>query len=298
MGDDDPPAPPGDQPIRRWLSPWPWGGSASGFSVGTIAAPLLAAASVTLTAQVLVDPEDFEHASVVLLALMGATVALLYCVQCSFHGQAWSFGVSEVALWRELVDEKEAADPTDSPLERILQWTHQRQNAEWRRKTKTLYDLGILFLLAALVLALVPKGAGSLRDLGAGRAIAICIALTGLIVELAWVARTRNERLLPWPLPRPPRRSEARLFPPPDLRRRLEDHSAPGYRAEAGEEQVWLSLAVWSADKSQRELALSALGLMLGYPDKEMPRPIPSSTLPCFSCGGWPVHRRRCTATG
>jgi hypothetical protein len=129
-------------------------------SVGTVTLPLLAGFSITSVVVVADDDAgDFRWPGLTILVLTFAALVLLGAVQTAYHARLY--------LSRD-----------DPDYDKAWSWV-------WR--TRTLYDIGLLALLAGLGLVVVPlHGVG--REAGF-RWAAVGLALCACVVEFVWKLR-------------------------------------------------------------------------------------------------------------
>lgn len=141
--------------LKRWIN-----------SVGTVTLPLLAGFSFTSVVVVSDDAAHFQWPGLTILFLAFAALALIAAVQCAYHAQIY------------LPDK-------DPNYDKGLDWA-------WR--TRVLYDLGLLAMLAGLGLVVVPHHAAGIQAAFQWAAfILICIIF---LVEVEWKRREG------WPRPR------------------------------------------------------------------------------------------------
>jgi hypothetical protein len=142
----------------------------------TIAAPLLAGFSLTGLFLVLQTPAAIRLHSAVLIDLAAAVVVLIVTIQCGFWALR-EIKISEVEI-AQMVDAGAFIDPKINDTAR-----------SWVKWARTLYDLGILLLLAGLTLALVPKG-----EVLTPRFAAVGLVGIGFLFEAGWVAWSFTRR--------------------------------------------------------------------------------------------------------
>jgi hypothetical protein len=135
----------------------------------TIAAPLLAGFSLTGLFLVLQTPTAIRLQAAVLIDLSAAVVVLIMTVQCGF----WA--VREIKIMEAQIEQ--ILDNGGFISSQISDTA-----TSWVRWAKSLYDLGILLLLAGLTLALVPRG-----TLLTPRLAAVGVVGVGFLFEVGWV---------------------------------------------------------------------------------------------------------------
>ena len=151
-------------------------------AAGSVAAPLLAAASFTLVALVLQSPKPFGRwQDVSLLLFVAAGLAQIFAVQSVIWTRRYMVKPDELKQW--LPD-----DFTDHG-ERPTQWLQlfQRFNDErarrWARRTRAWINAGITLLLVGIAVGVVPP-----EPVSSVRWLVITVAWTGVAVEASWLA--------------------------------------------------------------------------------------------------------------
>src|SRR5215467_7059000 len=76
-------------------------------SVSGIAAPLLAAASVTVIGVIVQQPNSLAWPSLALTLLVLAAIALIASVQCGFWARHYVVTPAEIAAWWPMMDTKD-----------------------------------------------------------------------------------------------------------------------------------------------------------------------------------------------
>jgi hypothetical protein len=153
-----------------------------------VAAPLLAGFSITLITQVIGSAEDLRLPNLALLILTGATLALLAAVQISFVARQFAVTPAELEMWWPDLNDHARWEQV-----RREQWGHDRLHRSWARRFHVTYRTGILLLLAAVPVVLIPAPAGAAYDLP--RAPAVILAVCALVAELVWIC---SEWLVDW----------------------------------------------------------------------------------------------------
>jgi hypothetical protein len=165
-----------------WLLPKTGYGSAAAVqSVGSVAAPLLAGFSFTLVGLVLASPERFRWPGTSLLLLTLAGLSLVTAVQCAAWARKWDPTPAELLNWWP--------DFGNLPAEARQQvYEEQRVHAghhdRWARVTRLAYNAGILSLLAAITVSLVPPRNHSFVS---PWGLAMLLAFLGFVGEIVWV---------------------------------------------------------------------------------------------------------------
>jgi len=176
-----------------WDAPGPLGYPDAIASMGTVAAPLLAGFALTLLGIVLTSPERLRWADWVALPLVVGTVALLASVQFTFWARQYAASPAALTEWHP------EATAADREMNREEQWSYRATHDRWAVRASRAYQIGIVMLLGAMVLILVPKGTPS--DL---RLATISVALLASLLEVVWIAievlpsRLVPERLKGW----------------------------------------------------------------------------------------------------
>jgi hypothetical protein len=146
--------------------------------MGSVAAPLLAGFSLTLTLLVLqADKGDFRWPDATVLVLVAAAVAFIMVIQFSFWARQYVVTPSELKDWWpdfETNDERARAVFSEQRGHALL---HKR----WAARARVGYNVSVGLLLSGLALALIPEGPVSL-----GRVGGIAIIGAGLIYEVVW----------------------------------------------------------------------------------------------------------------
>jgi MFS family permease len=166
-----------DDPIvesrPEWEPPWPLGYRNSINSAGTIAAPLLAAASFTFIGLIVPKADQIRYPSVTLCFLIAAALLFVAAIQLSFWSLQYAITPADVESWHPTVPEDEKRD--------ILR-VHSQAYSMWAKGFSTAYRAGILALLVGVTLSLVPDG-----RIDTGRWIGIAIGGAGFVGEAWWI---------------------------------------------------------------------------------------------------------------
>lgn len=174
-------------PTPTWEPPNPYGYAQAVSSAGSVGAPLLAGFTVALIALVLPNGSSMRAPGLALDLLSVAAVVLLASVQLTFMAARYAVLPSELeAWWPDLdIDERRAQL-------REEQREHHHLHLRWSRRFRWAYNLGILFLLAAVAVILMPP---SHHHHLAERWVAAGIVAAGLFAEVAWIVGSWAEGL-------------------------------------------------------------------------------------------------------
>ena len=137
-----------------------------------VAAPLLAGFSVATIGVVISAAASFRWPGWTLLLLTAAALALIMAVQGGF----WT------RYYRPETTESYEYSGNLPSLDSYRRWL---------RATRSFYDIGLVLLLAAVAVALYPKGTDVER---VPRQIAAGLAGASAVVELAWAFMVRQRR--------------------------------------------------------------------------------------------------------
>jgi hypothetical protein len=172
--------------------PDPYGFAAAIDGVGTIASPLLAGISAALVVLVISSAPDFDWGDVAIFFLTGATLSLLAAVQCAFWARQYSVTPSELQEWwgPALQDAKRLEAVQDE--QEALSKTY----GKWSKRVRRYYNLGLLLLLIAIPVLLVPSG--GLEKASDGRLMGFALAVIALMAELFWGTKVALARLGRW----------------------------------------------------------------------------------------------------
>ncbi|MDG4782254.1 hypothetical protein O7614_21570 [Micromonospora sp. WMMD961] len=179
----EPDGPPTEFASYGATPPNPYGAYQAADGLGGIAAPLLAAAAVTLLGLVLQIETVLRWPSLSLLLFGAAIILLLRAVQSHARARGYSVTPSEALAWYP--------DAADMQRRRVVQWELRRHQAAWRfwiGRARRHYNLGVLFLLIGAAVLLVPADP---QKLTATRWAAIAVLVWGCVAEtmailIAW----------------------------------------------------------------------------------------------------------------
>ncbi len=168
------------RPLRpRWEVPSPYGYAAAIDGMGSIAAPLLAATSVALVGLVLTLGSSIRWSNVAMLLLVGSSFGFVGSVQLTFWAKRFVVTPADLADWWPDPDEARQAE---------LEWEQRYSQARfvtWANRSRWAYNVGILCLLGALPVMLVPRDhASSINEV---RLAVIALAAGAFIVEATWI---------------------------------------------------------------------------------------------------------------
>jgi hypothetical protein len=182
--------------LPSWDPPAPFGQPESIQSLGGFAAPLLAGFSITfLTLVISADPVFARWPDATVLVLLLATLALITAVQTTVAARRWHVTPVEVAEW---YPDKftEGKVPEDLPTRNAIA-QHRANSQLWGEVTRFTYNLGILCLLGAIAVALVPPG-----PIAGARWTVIAVAAVGFSGEFVWVVFATAAKAHAWPAAR------------------------------------------------------------------------------------------------
>jgi hypothetical protein len=168
----------------EWEMPGPLGRPESIQTAGGVAAPLLAGFSLTIATVLLPSISDAKRTfgrwgDLTLGLLLAAAILLVMAVQCAMTARGFQVTPDELLTWWG----RPAGPPSAAML--ANQKEHARKNKRWASHTRWTYNLGILLLLAALPLTILPPG-----DIPTGRWVVASVAAAGFLVEVVWVGAT------------------------------------------------------------------------------------------------------------
>jgi hypothetical protein len=164
--------------------PGPLGYPDSIQTAGAVAAPLLAGFSLTVAILLLPNISKANRTfgrfgNLSLGLLLAAAILLVMAVQCAMTARSYQVTPQELLSWWGRPD----GPPT--PVMLTNQDLHAQKNARWGGWTRRTYNLGIVLLLAALPLTILPPG-----NIPTGRWLVAAIAAVGFLVEFIWATQT------------------------------------------------------------------------------------------------------------
>jgi hypothetical protein len=191
-----------------WKRPVPYGIAEAIGAAGTVVAPLLAGFSVTLIVLTLdvvssagtasgaeatagaspaaAQPASILHPDLALTFLVAAVAMLLAAVQCAFWARQYQATPGEIEeWWGKLDDTEDEIVKSNWEAARREQFGYVELQLRWIKRFRIAYHAGILLVLGALIVLLIPAG-----DVPASRCVAIGLAIVAALAELAWIAAT------------------------------------------------------------------------------------------------------------
>jgi hypothetical protein len=169
-----------------WGAPTPLGGFRAITGLGSVAAPLLAGASVTVAAVVLSNPEKIRLSDVSLTLFVTSAVFFVFEVQTSLWLTSFAATPSDFAEWYPQLMEKGL--PRGKAVTLHESWS--AKSVWYARLTRWLHNLGVLALLAGVTTVVVPPNS----EFSIWRCIAIAVPAAGWIIEFGWIVIVRAMR--------------------------------------------------------------------------------------------------------
>lgn len=160
-------------------------------AAGTVAAPLLAGFAITLAALVITSPGDLLLPDLTLTLLVSSAIALLAALQCAFWARQYVVTPSQIIEWWPQLREPSADNKALWDQLRQEQWAHHGLMKLWSRRMNITYNAGIVLLLAALLVLLIPRSSITIL-----RVVAIVAAAGAIAGELFWIFG-QSTRLFP-----------------------------------------------------------------------------------------------------
>jgi hypothetical protein len=134
----------------------------------------LAGFSFALIGLVIPSASDLRWPGAALALLVVSGIAFVMAVQCGFWAQMWVVMPSEIHEWV----------PHDPPARTNAELRlHAHGFRIWAKRVNACYRIGLLALLFAVLLILIPPG-----DIDGARWIAIIAAALGVGLEALWMA--------------------------------------------------------------------------------------------------------------
>jgi hypothetical protein len=164
--------------MNRWDVPHPLGAAKAMDGIGAVAAPLLAAGALGLVGLVLSVETQLRWPSLALLLLVASSSLLVFAVQATSWMRQYDVTPSEFWDWYHDADVRLAEL-------RDIQWTYQAERRVWGNRARSAYQVGIVFLYAAIAVVLVPRD-----NIGLTRGIAIGAATLAAVSEVVWSSLT------------------------------------------------------------------------------------------------------------
>ena len=172
-------------PKPEWEVPPTYGYAGAIESMGLVSAPLLAGVSAALIAFVLQNEGAFEWPNAALLFLLGAAFSFVASLQFTFRARQYRVTPAEIEGWWPDRD-----DPERREMMRAEQRSYLARHTQWARRASNGYDVALVFLLAGIVVMLVPFG--GLSAASDGRVAVVVLALIATVAEVAWIVRDRG----------------------------------------------------------------------------------------------------------
>ncbi|HEX4817969.1 MAG TPA: hypothetical protein VFV66_34945 [Nonomuraea sp.] len=166
--------------MKQWSPPMPVGYPGSIQSLGGFAAPLLAAASFTMTALLLPTASQVfaRWTDAAMTLFVAAGLAHIAAVQAAIWARRYDTTPAELVMWHP--DEVDGERPS-AWLQGVQQGLLERSRV-WSERARFAYHLGIALLLAGLAVATVPKG-----ELTPSRWLLVSVAILGFVGEVLWI---------------------------------------------------------------------------------------------------------------
>jgi hypothetical protein len=166
-------------PRDRWAIPRKIGYVSAVQYAHFVAAPLLAAAAISLSGIMAADADKFRWPGPAILVLTVCTILLISCIQNSFNGASYLLIPADLDAWY---------GNTQRPSVAKLMQMQQQSMRRWRRsvvKAVNLYNLGVTTLALGATISLSPPEHSSVEH-------AVCrwsaCALVGISTIYASVA--------------------------------------------------------------------------------------------------------------
>jgi hypothetical protein len=178
---DAEPAPPVAS-VSPYRVPAPYGEQAGVDAVASIAAPLLASGAIALIGVVIQQQSALRDPGIVLFLLTVAVLLLVGAVQCGFWARRFAVSPGEMLQWWPDANEaRRAALAAEQAF-------YSTRAARWASVSVLSFNLGIIFLWAALAVALMPP-ADALQP--TWRWLAVVVAGAGLVGEVLAMSLSR-----------------------------------------------------------------------------------------------------------
>lgn len=157
--------------------PSPFGQATALDTMGTIAAPLLAGFAFASIGVILQVRTSLRWPDQALLLVVAAVLLFITCLQASFNARRHWVPPDQWSAWLGL------APTTARRTELQRAWSRGLGSYRfWSKLARVAYNCGIVVLLAAMAVLLVPRG-----DPGLWRILGIVLASTGALGEVVWV---------------------------------------------------------------------------------------------------------------
>jgi hypothetical protein len=163
----------------------PYGEHSGTDAVTTVAAPLLAAAAVTLAGVIIQQEDALRLPGTTLLILTGAILVLVASVQCGAWARRYMTTPDQMHSWW----------PGANPARRAIIEQEQRLYSKrlniWAGLAALTFNVGLVLLWSGLSVALVPTDNSAQPGL---RWVACVVAATGAVIEVIWVIVAQSAR--------------------------------------------------------------------------------------------------------
>lgn len=158
-------------------------------AAGMVAAPFLAGfslSSLVLVLQGLSGPDQADRAfarpaDLCTILLAAAAVVLIGAVQCAARARSYQVTPAQVFDWWGTT----ATAPTPAAINTI--GDHLEKTVRWSGRAAAAYDVGVLLLLLAVPLLLIPNG-----EVTPGRAVSIAVGVLAFQAEMVWLIVTHG----------------------------------------------------------------------------------------------------------
>lgn len=167
--------------------PAPYGVPAANDAMGSIAAPLFAGFCIAFIGLVVQAEDSLRLPDLVLLLEAIALVFLIVSVECSYWARRFSVTPSEISDWWP-----DQEHPARQAMLRREQFSHQAGFKLWGRRAALAYNLGTLFLLLGIAVAMIPKATMTFTRLSAFIIVMLGFAYQSLWIVSAWLTTTER----------------------------------------------------------------------------------------------------------
>jgi hypothetical protein len=168
-----------------WQTPDKYGAAEAVMSMGTIAAPLLAGFSLAAFVVIFtIKATDVRYRDVAALLLLLAAVLLVMAVQATFWARQYQVTPAQLKEWWQDADKQYRLD-----MLKIEQAEHMASFQTWSRRAGTVYNFGLLCLLAGLTVLAIPP----VKENPPARWLAVGVGAIAFVLELGWVIKSLLE---------------------------------------------------------------------------------------------------------
>ncbi|WP_158012919.1 hypothetical protein [Streptomyces sp. Root369] len=157
--------------------PYPLGYAEASAATQTVAAPLLAGASLTLLGVVVVDDSTFRWPGATLLLVVSASITLIASIQVGADARRFLYNRQTLEAWYTEDELKRGPRALAEREKHFIQWKVRNQRAV------IAFNAGTMLLIFAITSVLVPSGG----DQAVWRWIATGLALLGALGEAWWM---------------------------------------------------------------------------------------------------------------